>query len=126
MVGSSNEDKRREWQARVERHASSGLSVAKFCAKEQIAEKRFYYWMKRLKSVPHVSPNTRPQSPKTPPRMPATDGNEQAAAVRFCWKAGPEIWVPADCLEAIRCLAECLTSAVACGGEGFQEVVVKA
>jgi hypothetical protein len=45
--------------------------------------------------------------------------------VRFCWNAGVEVWVPADCLEAIRCLAECLAKTGGRRAEAFQEVVVK-
>jgi hypothetical protein len=37
------------------------------------------------------------------------------------------VLVPAGCLEAIRCLAECLAEAGdGCRGAAFQEVVVKA
>jgi hypothetical protein len=65
-----------------------------------------------------------------PPRDSATaaaDGNARGATVRFRWRGGVEILVPAGCLEAIRCLAECLAEAGdGCRGEGFQEVVVKA
>ena len=46
--------------------------------------------------------------------------------VRFRWRSGTEVVVPADCLEAIRCLAECLAEAGDYRGEAFQEVVVKA
>jgi hypothetical protein len=37
-----------------------------------------------------------------------------------------EVVVPADCLETIRCLAECLAEAGGHRGKTFQEVVVKA
>jgi hypothetical protein len=36
------------------------------------------------------------------------------------------VWVPADCREALRCLAECLVQAGEPHAEAFQEVVVKA
>jgi len=45
--------------------------------------------------------------------------------VRFRWKTGTEVRVPADCLEVIRCLAECLTTSGDHRDEAFQEVVVK-
>ena len=54
------------------------------------------------------------------------DSNSQAAMVRFRWKTGAEVLVPANCLSAIRCLAECAMSFGDCRGEEFQEVVVKA
>jgi hypothetical protein len=45
--------------------------------------------------------------------------------VRFRWKGGTEVVVPAGSLGAIRCLAECLGQAGGRRGEAFQEVVVK-
>jgi hypothetical protein len=50
----------------------------------------------------------------------------RGAMVRFRWQSGAEASVPADCLEAIRCLAECLANAGGPCPEAFQEVVVKA
>ena len=52
-------------------------------------------------------------------------GNTREPVVRFRWKTGTEVRVPADCLEAIRCLAECLARRTEHPGEAFQEVVVK-
>jgi hypothetical protein len=45
--------------------------------------------------------------------------------VRFYGTTGVEVLVPADCLEAIRCLGECLARAGEHRSEAFQEVVVK-
>jgi hypothetical protein len=45
--------------------------------------------------------------------------------VRFSWNAGVEVSVPADCLDAIRCLAECLQRARPECSDAFQEVVVR-
>ena len=47
------------------------------------------------------------------------------AVVRFRWKSGTEAVVPADCLETIRCLGECLAEADGRRRDAFQEVVVK-
>ena len=44
----------------------------------------------------------------------------------FHWNAGVEVRVPVHCLEAIRCLAECLTQTDRQHAKAFQEVVVKA
>jgi hypothetical protein len=46
------------------------------------------------------------------------------ALVRFRWKTGVEALVPADCLDALRCLAECLQQARVERSDAFQEVVV--
>jgi hypothetical protein len=46
--------------------------------------------------------------------------------VRFRWNTGVEVWAPAECLDAIQCLAECLARAGGPCAEAFQEVVLKA
>ena len=52
-------------------------------------------------------------------------GTSNAALVRFSWNAGVEVSVPADCLDAIRCLAECLQHTHAERPDAFQELVVR-
>jgi len=54
----------------------------------------------------------------------AAAGNSNAALVRFHWNAAVEVSVPANCLDAIRCLAECLRHTQVEGSDAFQEVVV--
>ena len=44
----------------------------------------------------------------------------------FRWKTGMEVWVPTECLEVIRCLADCFAEAGEQRGGAFQEVVVRA
>jgi hypothetical protein len=50
MTGVFRESKRLEWEARVERQAQSGLSVAKFCEQEAISQASFYQWKRKLAS----------------------------------------------------------------------------
>jgi len=35
------------WQSRLERHATSGLSVARFCSREQVSVATFQYWRQK-------------------------------------------------------------------------------
>ena len=44
----SRADLRLAWQQRLERFASSGLTVAAFCRGEQLSLQSFYYWKRRL------------------------------------------------------------------------------
>ena len=48
MARSSDPKKLALWQGRFRRFLASGLSVARFCAVEQVSESSFYYWQKRL------------------------------------------------------------------------------
>ena len=126
MVGSGKAEKRQVWQARLARYRSSGVSVARFCEQERVSTNTFYYWATRLKApTTGLSSSSRASLPTGLSATRTADRNAQAAAVRFRWKTGTEVLVPANCLSAIRCLAECAMSFGDCRGERFQEVVVK-
>ena len=128
MVSSGDAQKRRAWKARLARYRSSGLSVAGFCKQESVSTNSFYYWAKQLRTAAAQAASRadracRLRGVRT---TPTTDGNARGATVRFRWNAGVEVLVPADCLEAIRCLAKCLAEVGDRRDEAFQEVVVKA
>ena len=114
MVSRLDLQKRRQWEARYKRFQASGLTVEQFCERESVSVSMFYYWAKRVQ-VPATSP-----SPTT-----VAVGNAVAAFVRFRLNAAVEVLVPADCLDAIRCLAECLKHVPAERLDAFQEVVVR-
>ncbi|HEX4148799.1 MAG TPA: hypothetical protein VHY20_07420 [Pirellulales bacterium] len=126
--------KRRVWAERLERFRASGLTVSRFCASQRVSENTFYYWASRLRTD-----STTAGSPRTPsrPRGKAAElgherarqahaaaGTAQPALVRFQFNEAVEISVPADCLEAIRCLAQCAQQARVESARAFQEVVV--
>ena len=108
--------KRRQWEQRLERHRASGLTVGRFCADERVSVNTFYYWAKRVGSPAASRLNRsggarRRQEGLSAVRQaaasePATTAN--AAVVRFRLNAAVEVSVPADCLEVIRCLANCV------------------
>ena len=129
MVGGQDVQKRRTWEMRLGRFRASGLTVARFCEQEGVSPHTFFYWSKR---VAITSAGTSARSSKASPvrqvgkQVPTVGGNSNAAVVRFSWNA-VEVSVPAECLEAIRCLAECFHSqhAQTERGDAFQEVVVR-
>lgn len=49
---------RQSWVERLQRFASSGLSVVAFCQAEQISCQSFYYWKRKLDSQPSDAPDT--------------------------------------------------------------------
>ena len=110
MVSRLDLQKRRQWEARYKRFRASGLIVEQFCEREGVSVSMFYYWAKRVQ-VPATS-----SSPTT-----VAIGNTDAAFVRFRWNATAEALVPADCLDAIRCLAECLKHVPAERSDAFQK-----
>jgi hypothetical protein len=127
MASSADVLKRRAWETRFAKYHASGLSVARFCQQERVSTHTFYYWAKRLKQV--SAQTTAWGEPRLLPRRdtapPPTESNVQQAVVRFRWQSGAEVWVPAECREAIRCLAECFVQAGERHAAAFQEVVLK-
>jgi hypothetical protein len=130
MVRRQDVEKRRAWEVRFKRFRASGLSVVGFCEQERVSAHTFYYWAKRVasKSIrPSAAAAGKAPRRSCAPGKPATaaDGVGNAAVVRFSWNAGVEVSVPADCLDVIRCLAQCLQQASAEGPDAFQELVVR-
>ena len=130
MVSRQDVEKRRAWEVRFERFRASGLTIARFCEQERVSVSRFYYWAKRV-GANSARPSSsgagnalRRSRPSVKPA--ATTGRiTNAALVRFSWNAGVEVSVPADCLDVIRCLAECLQHTRAERPDAFQELVVR-
>ncbi len=126
MAGGQSGQKRQLWEARFVRFADSGLPVARFCAAEGISANAFYYWAKRVGHRPAVVGTPRPQRRMpTARRQPTTGANSDLRLVRFQGPNGVQVLVPADCLEALRCVAENLPRSARLGGDAFQEVVVR-
>jgi|WetSurMetagenome_2_1015567.scaffolds.fasta_scaffold1289901_1 hypothetical protein len=126
MTNSGDTQKREAWRARLARYDRSGLSVVRFCEQERVSAHTFYYWAKRLKTASAPSRAERAVLARHAPAPLTTAGNTPGATVCFRWNADVEVLVPADCLDAIHCLAKCLAEVGDCHGEAFQEVVVKA
>ena len=127
MTSRQDVQKRGAWKARLERFRTSGLTVARFCAQEGVSANTFYYCARRVDGAsssartfasPHAGRAERG-------RLPRASGDGPAALVRFQLNAAVEVSVPADCLDAIRCLAECLARGPAGHSAAFQEVVVR-
>ena len=128
MASRQDVQKRRAWKGRFERFRASGLTVRRFCEQERVSAYTFYYWARRVGPAPARTSSTsdralrrgRRSAKRTPTAAPVAG----VALVRFYCPAAMEVSVPADCLDAIRCLAECLPQARADRSETFQEVVV--
>lgn len=123
MANPADEGKREIWRRRLERHRESGATVARFCQDEGVSVNTFYYWSKRVAprgaaSVARAAADVRRADPQ-----PAAAGTDLG---RF--RLGPtvEVTVPAERLDAIRCLAECLAAPSAERSAAFQEIVVAA
>jgi hypothetical protein len=130
MTSRHDVQKRRAWEVRLERFRASGLTVARFCAQERVSTHTFYYWARRVRSVAtsvrtslSKRSGTSEAGRQSVPHLPA-GGSSHAGLVRFHWNAAVEVSVPADCLDAIRCLARCLQHAEVERSDAFQELIV--
>ena len=115
----------------------SGFGQADFrClafASQRVSVNMFYYWAKRLRADSTIAVARTPSSPRRQAvelghertrHIHAVAGTARSALVRFRFHKAVEISVPADCLEAIRCLAQCVQQARVESARAFQEVVV--
>jgi hypothetical protein len=129
MASRQDIQKRRAWEVRFGRFRASGLTVAQFCERERVSPHTFYYWAKRVGSASAKASTTTSgrasrRGRQSVQHTPAATGISKVALVRFYCRGAVEVSVPADCLEAIRCLAECLRHARVERSDAFQEVVV--
>jgi hypothetical protein len=129
MVSRQDVEKRRAWEVRFGRFRASGLTVARFCERERVSAHTFYYWAKRISSASaRTSSSTSDRASRrgrqSVQHTPTAAVISNVALVRFSCRGAVEVSVPADCLEAICCLAECLQHARVERSDAFQEVVV--
>jgi hypothetical protein len=129
MASRQDVQKRQAWEVRFGRFRASGLTVARFCEQERVSAHTFYYWAKRIGSASIRTSSSTPGGASRRDRQsvqptPTAAGISNAALVRFYYGTAMEVSAPADCLDAIRCLAECLQHARVERCDAFQEVIV--
>lgn len=129
MANRCDNQKRQAWEARLNRFRLSELTVAKFCDQERVSVHAFYYWSRRIRSL-HAAERDAAADPSTgggvfKARDASTeDASSPQGLVLFRWNGTVEVAVPADCLDAIRCLAQCLDQAPRDCSSAFQQVMV--
>jgi hypothetical protein len=118
--------KLQQWKERFDRFQSSGLTVEQFCSNEHVSPNTFYYWKRvgwrstKVRSASLVSERFgEPVRRSTSATVAATSG-----MVQFRLHAA-DIWVPANCLDVIRCLTLCVQHAPTDHSDAFQEVRVR-
>jgi hypothetical protein len=129
MMSRQDVQKRQAWEVRLRQYRTSGMTVARFCEQEGVPVHRFYYWSKRIGSDSGTRSLSRSANVSKPRRKSVSNqlsdrSTSETAMVRFRWNERVEVSVPADCLGAIQCLAECLRDPARDYSNAFQEVVV--
>ena len=120
--------KRRGWEERLRRHRASGLTVTRFCANEGVSVKAFYYSARRVRTG---SPKTTPVRPNSTAGQGGGTGElrrgryrESCSSCAFTLTRRLRYRFPRHCVDAIRCLAECVQQSRREHSDAFREVVV--
>lgn len=122
--------KRQEWELRLARFEADHRTVAQFCRDEQVSVAGFYYWRRQCLGVDKI-PGDGDRSAARAPHQPANQTPRGAtegplsASVQFQFANGALVSVPAQCLDALRCLVECVRREDPIRSGGFQQVVVR-
>ena len=117
--------KRAEWQKRFARFEASGLTVAEFCRNEKIGTHAFYYWDKRLGGRSNARRRSAAgQCAGKPGGAVRLDKEGPSPMVHFTWGSKVQISIPADCIDAIRCVLEHATHELDEPVSAFRQVVV--
>jgi hypothetical protein len=144
-----DEQKRDGWEQRLARYRASGLTIAGFCRRESVAVHTFYYWAKRLAALGPAKSLRRPvEKPemdcaggalrrepssgkqsvlghrRARPANATALGGSHVEMVHFNFQHGACLSIPANCLEAIRCVVQCVEQSVASQGTAFREVLL--
>ena len=128
MTRHDRDQKVRDWTRRFERFQASGLTVARFCEREQVTPDVFYYWARRFRSAgsePGIS--NAANQPRTARQRADSQvaGTPAGASVQLRLASGIQISIPADSMEALRCVISCLGELAADSeANSFQRVVV--
>ncbi len=84
------------WQRRLKRHATSGLSVARFCSRERVSVTTFQYWRQRWsRTAPEPSALTSPSV-----FSPVEFLSHRGVTIRFA--AGAVMEIPEDRVDLVR------------------------
>lgn len=54
---------REQWEARIKDYRTSGLTAAKWCAKNQVTTRQLWYWLRKLRESKEKTGMTTPNSP---------------------------------------------------------------
>ena len=104
MAKSMRADKLGVWRQRLAKFNASGLSVAAFCRREDIAPTRFYYWSRRVREAGlHVGPENR-DTFSNHDREPTT----AESAVEVCMGEDIKVCLPGSDRELIKFVLSCL------------------
>lgn len=142
MPKASDAVKREQWRSRLDRFEAGDRSIAQFCREEGVGTHTFYYWRKQLarKSRPSRTARTNSRSSlrgaveaaametKATNPDPVSTG---ASVIHFTWDSRLSFSIPADCLDAIRCVLEYANQTQAAsrdvgpGASAFRQVIVK-
>lgn len=104
MARGMRADKLGVWRQRLAKFSASGLSVAAFCRREDIAPARFYYWSRRVREAGlHIGRENR-DIVSNHDREPTTADS----SVEVCMGEDIKVCLPGSDRELIKFVLSCL------------------
>ena len=103
MARQDDRRKLAEWQRRLRRYEKSGLTAARFCARERVAVPTFWYWRRKCAGVASV--------PQAPPAVftPVEVVGGRSISLRF--PIGAVLEIPEDRPDLMRVAIEAAAGA---------------
>lgn len=99
-----SEEQKQEWKKRVIDQRSSGLSAAKWCSQNKIANNTFHYWSKKLFPVPAVTSSSFTEI-SIEKRDPCLESKDSGIKVEY-----QEIYIHLDKCFDPKTLKQCLSA----------------
>ena len=115
-------EKRQAWVSRLKRFRASGLTIAKFCQQESVGVHTFHYWARRIGAAESTAART---TRRSAPTFAVESVSSPPSRVHFQFSSGVEVSIPVDCLDAIRCVAQCIQSSSSAPANSFHQVLVR-
>lgn len=117
------------WSERFKKFRESGLSIARFCANENVSVSCFSYWTQKLESIDKIAPRNRGAvgDLKNVLGEQNLGGRTLQTQPSFSIRINDsiQISVPVDCLEAFRCVMQCVQELqISTPSDRFHRVVV--
>ena len=99
-------EKTRSWRKRFQRFERSGLTIADFCAMENVTAANFQYWRRRLANDPRPSSGTQGSKKRRSPPSGFLPVRVSLATVDIRLPGGASVSIPSGDTTALRVAIE--------------------
>jgi hypothetical protein len=112
MAKARSADRRRYWQAVIERQQASGQSIVGFCSKEGLAPASFHAWKRRLRRSRRGIGRESANHALVPVQI-VSDPKADVGRLVVQWPGGVVLWVQGSDAQTIGAVVAALSAAPA-------------